>query len=112
MLEAMCLEPWDLKLVQANNTPDEQSFYRVKDERVYRGYLSEGDRLRSSATINGINGYISTHARVYFDNGSDFDFRLSSENDFELMDALKEYYKLSEDNKRVIRDLIRNLPKE
>ena len=87
MLEAMCLEPWDLKLVQANNTPDEQSFYRVKDERVYRGYLSEGDRLRSSATINGINGYISTHARVYFDNGSDFEFRLSSENDFELMDA-------------------------
>lgn len=88
MLEAMCLEPWDLKLVQANNTPDEQSFYRVKDERVYRGYLSEGDRLRSSATINGINGYISTHARVYFDNGSDFEFRLSSENDFELMDAI------------------------
>ena len=87
MLEAMCLEPWDLKLVQANNTPDEQSFYRVKDERVYRGYLSEGDRLRSSATINGINGHISTHARVYFDNGSDFEFRLSSENDFELMDA-------------------------
>jgi transcriptional regulator with XRE-family HTH domain len=32
--------------------------------------------------------------------------------DFELMDALKEYYKLSEDNKRVIRDLIQNLPKE
>lgn len=32
--------------------------------------------------------------------------------DFELMDALKEYYKLSEDNKRVIRDLIKNLPKE
>ena len=32
--------------------------------------------------------------------------------DFELMDVLKEYYKLSEDNKRVIRDLIRNLPKE
>ena len=87
MLEAMCLEPWDLKLIQANNTPDEQSFYRVKDERVYRGYLSEGDRLRSSATINGINGYISTHARVYFDNGSDFEFRLSSENDFELMEA-------------------------
>ena len=32
--------------------------------------------------------------------------------DFELMDSLKEYYKLSEDNKRVIRDLISNLPKE
>lgn len=32
--------------------------------------------------------------------------------DFELMAALKEYYKLSEDNKRVIRDLIGNLPKE
>ena len=32
--------------------------------------------------------------------------------DFELLDSLKEYYKLSEDNKRVIRDLISNLPKE
>ena len=32
--------------------------------------------------------------------------------DFELMDSLKKYYKLSEDNKRVIRDLISNLPKE
>ena len=32
--------------------------------------------------------------------------------DFELLKALKEYYKLSEDNKRVIRDLISNLPKE
>ena len=87
MLEAMCLEPWDLKLVQADSTADASSFYQAVDERVYRGHLSEGDRLRSSVTINGINGYISTHARVYFDNGSDFEFRLSSENDFELMDA-------------------------
>lgn len=39
-------------------------------------------------------------------------FHVKIISDFELMDALKEYYKLSEDNKRVIRDLIKNLPKE
>lgn len=39
-------------------------------------------------------------------------FHVKILSDFELMDALREYYKLSEDNKRVIRDLIGNLPKE
>lgn len=39
-------------------------------------------------------------------------FHVKILSDFELMDSLKEYYKLSEDNKRVIRDLISNLPKE
>ena len=29
--------------------------------------------------------------------------------DFELMDALKDYYCLSEDNKKIVRDLIQNL---
>ncbi len=32
--------------------------------------------------------------------------------DFELMDALKDYYCLSEDNKKMVRDLIRNLKKK
>lgn len=32
--------------------------------------------------------------------------------DFELMDALKVYYCLSEDNKKMIRDLIHNLKKD
>ena len=31
--------------------------------------------------------------------------------DFELMDAIKDYYVLSEENKRMIRDLIRSLKK-
>lgn len=31
--------------------------------------------------------------------------------DFELMDALKDYYCLSEENKRMVRDLIRSLEK-
>ena len=31
--------------------------------------------------------------------------------DFELMDALKDYYVLSEENKRMVRDLIRGLKK-
>ena len=31
--------------------------------------------------------------------------------DYELMDALKDYYLLSEENKRIVRDLIRNLKK-
>jgi len=87
MLEAMCLEPWDLKIVQENSTPEASSFYRTVDERVYRGHLSEGDTLRSSASINGINGFISTHAIVYFGSGNDFEYRISSENDYNLMDA-------------------------
>lgn len=32
--------------------------------------------------------------------------------DFDLMDVLKEYYELSDDNQRMVRDLIRNLRKE
>ena len=32
--------------------------------------------------------------------------------DFELMDALRDYYSLSEANKKMIRDLIHNLKKE
>lgn len=32
--------------------------------------------------------------------------------DFELMSALKDYFCLSEDNKKMVRDLIRNLEKE
>lgn len=39
-------------------------------------------------------------------------FHVKILSDFELMASLKEYYKLSEDNKRVIRELIGNLPKE
>ena len=31
--------------------------------------------------------------------------------DFELMDALKDYYLLSEENQRIVRDLIRSLKK-
>ena len=31
--------------------------------------------------------------------------------DFELMDVIKDYYVLSEDNKRMVRDLIRSLKK-
>ena len=31
--------------------------------------------------------------------------------DFELMDALKDYYVLSEENRKMVRDLIRNLKK-
>ena len=32
--------------------------------------------------------------------------------DFDLMDVLKEYYELSSDNQKMVRDLIRNLRKE
>jgi transcriptional regulator with XRE-family HTH domain len=32
--------------------------------------------------------------------------------DFELMDALKDYYSLSEDNQKMVRDLIHNLKKD
>lgn len=32
--------------------------------------------------------------------------------DFDLMDVLKEYYKLSSDNQKMVRELIRNLRKE
>lgn len=32
--------------------------------------------------------------------------------DFELMEALKDYYKLSDTNKKIVRDLIKNLQKK
>ena len=32
--------------------------------------------------------------------------------DFELMDALKDYYRLSSDNQKIVRDLIYNLKKD
>jgi transcriptional regulator with XRE-family HTH domain len=39
------------------------------------------------------------------------DFHVRIITDFELMDALKDYYKLSSDNQKMVRDLIYNLKK-
>lgn len=36
-------------------------------------------------------------------------FHVKVLSDFELMDALKDYYKLSEENKRIVREIIHNL---
>ena len=40
------------------------------------------------------------------------DFHVRILTDFELMDALKDYYDLSSKNQKIVRDLIRNLRKE
>lgn len=39
-------------------------------------------------------------------------FHVKIISDFELMDSLKDYYKLSQDNQKIVRELIRNLVKE
>ena len=39
------------------------------------------------------------------------DFHVQIITDFELMAALKDYYKLSEENKKMVRDLMHNLKK-
>lgn len=39
-------------------------------------------------------------------------FHVKVISDLELMDSLKDYYKLSSDNQKIVRDLIRNLIKE
>lgn len=39
-------------------------------------------------------------------------FHVKIISDLELMDSLKDYYKLSPDNQKIVRDLIRNLVKE
>ena len=39
-------------------------------------------------------------------------FHVKVISDLELMDSLKDYYKLSSDNQKIVRDLIRNLVKE
>lgn len=39
-------------------------------------------------------------------------FHVKVVSDLELMDSLKDYYKLTPDNQRIVRDLIRNLVKE
>lgn len=39
-------------------------------------------------------------------------FHVKVVSDLELMDSLKAYYKLTPDNRRIVRDLIRNLIKE
>ena len=39
-------------------------------------------------------------------------FHVKVVSDLELMDSLKDYYKLTPDNRRIVRDLIRNLVKE
>ena len=39
-------------------------------------------------------------------------FHVKVISDLELMDSLKDYYKLSTDNQKMVRDLIRNLVKE
>lgn len=40
------------------------------------------------------------------------DFHVRIITDFELMDALRDYYKLSSDNQKMVRDLIYNLKKD
>ena len=40
------------------------------------------------------------------------EFHVKVISDLELMDSLKDYYKLSSDNQKMVRDLIRNLVKE
>ena len=39
-------------------------------------------------------------------------FHVQVISDLELMDSLKDYYKLTSDNQKIVRDLIRNLVKE
>lgn len=39
-------------------------------------------------------------------------FHVKVVSDLELMDSLKDYYKLTSDNQKIVRDLIRNLVKE
>lgn len=40
------------------------------------------------------------------------EFHVKIISDLELMDSLKDYYKLTSDNQKIVRDLIRNLVKE
>lgn len=40
------------------------------------------------------------------------DFHVRVLTDFELLDALKDYYKLSNENKKIVRDLIHNMKKD